>query len=226
MPVSESAQAGAYVLHPPLAAARYPLPQLPADPAASPAQPGPDTPPDSQQLRSYTQQGFGPRKIARLTGCSERQVSKLLIDAGLRKPATTPGRNVDTQWLRGHDQARQRSLKDIAAETGIPVETLAATARNAGIPVRHGSTGHSHPLASIGGPQAFPPAIWNTFSHPAAELRVQRLLQTPGHLSIRDAARQLGIKHAALASQIHQVETAAGTALLHHTPGGANRGSS
>ena len=47
----------------------------------------------------------------------------------------------------GHNQ---RSLKDIAAETGIRVDALAAAARNAGIPVRHDVNGRGHPLASVG----------------------------------------------------------------------------
>jgi|SRR5450755_3791997 hypothetical protein len=55
-----------------------------------------------------------------------------------------------------HPQNHQRSLKDIAAETGTPVEALAAAARKAGIRVQHGISSRAHPLATFGGPGAFP----------------------------------------------------------------------
>jgi len=160
-----------------------------------------------------------PRKIARLTGCSERTIRQLLASAGLRKPAPRPDQGIDPRWLREHYQARQRSLKDIAAETGIPVETLVAAARTAGIPVRHGVNGRAHPLASIGGPDAFPSAVWNTFAHPGAEQRIRRLLALPGQPSLHSAARELGIRHAILASQVRQLEDATGTTLLRADPG-------
>lgn len=125
-----------------LTAARHPAPLPPAGLAAQ----APTEPelPGTDQLRAFTEQGFGPRKIARITGCSERPIRQLLNGAGLRQPPPRP-RSIDPHWLREQYQARQRSLKDIAAETGIPVESLAATARNARIPVRHGMNGHAHP---------------------------------------------------------------------------------
>jgi hypothetical protein len=71
----------------------------------------------------------------------------------LRLPATPDGReDIDPQWLREQYQSRQRSLKNISAETGVPVEALAAAARKAGIRIRHGITGRAHPLAALGGP--------------------------------------------------------------------------
>jgi hypothetical protein len=67
-----------------------------------------------------------------------------------------PDGDIDPHWLREQYQDRQRSLKDIVAETGTPVEALAAAARKAGIRVRHGIAGRPHPLAALGGPGAFP----------------------------------------------------------------------
>jgi Bacterial regulatory helix-turn-helix protein, lysR family len=164
-------------------------------------------------------QGFGPRKIARITGCSERTIRRLLTGAGLRQPAARPHRDIDPDWLREQYQGRCRSLKDIAADTGIPAATLAAVARSAGIPVRHGASGHDHPLASLGGPGAFPPSVWNAFSRPGAEQRIRRLLAAPGHPSLNHAARHLGTRHATLTSQIRQLEAITGTTLLHTHPG-------
>ena len=199
-----------------LAADRHPAPRLPAGiPAPPPPQP---EPPGTQQLRDLTSQGHGPREIARITGYSERVIRQLLTSAGLRQPAEHPNGGIDPHWLREQYQDRQRSLKDIAAETSIPVEALAAAARTAGIRVRHGINGRAHPLAALGGPGAFTTDVWNVFTRPGAEQRIRRLLAIPGQPSLQRAARQLGIRHALLADQVRQLEAVVGTDLLRTGP--------
>lgn len=201
-----------------LTAARHPAPQLPA---GGPAQslPEPELP-GTGQLRALTEQGYGARKIARITGCSERTIRQLLTGNGLRHPAPPPDGSIDPQWLREQYQDRQRSLKDIAAETGTPVEALAAAARKADIRVRHGINARAHPLTALGGPGAFPLDIWTVFTHPGAEQRIRRLLAVPGQPGLHQAARQLGIRNAILTSQVRQLEAAVGTALLRTRPDG------
>ncbi len=137
-----------------------------------------------------------------------------------RQAPNRPGGDIGPHWLREQYQLRQRSLKDIAAETGVPAATLAAAARNTGIPVRHGINGHPHPLASTGAPGAFPPAVWDAFTRPNAEQRIRRLLALPGQPSLHHAARHLGIQHATLASQIRQLEDVTGITLLRAAPDG------
>jgi hypothetical protein len=87
----------------------------------------------------------------------------LLTSAGLRQPAARPAIGIDPHWLREQYQDRHRSLTDIAAETGIPIESLATTARKAGLRVRRGINGRAHPLAALGVRGSFfgspPPAI-------------------------------------------------------------------
>jgi Helix-turn-helix domain/Bacterial regulatory helix-turn-helix protein, lysR family len=201
-----------------LAAARHPAPRLPS---VNPAPPPPEPePPGTEQLRDLTSQGYGPRKIARITGYSERAIRQLVTSAGLRHPAPLPDGGIDPHWLREHYQDRQRSLKDIAAETGVPVEALAAAARKAGIRVRHGIDARAHPLAALGGPGAFPADVWNVFTRPGAEQRIRRLLALPGQPGLQHAARQLGIRTAMLTSQVNQLETTVGTALLRTGPDG------
>ena len=212
-----AARLGTTAEHVRLTAARHPAP--PPPPGRTAQAPTEPELPGTDQLRAFTEQGYGPRKIARTTGCSERAIRQRLNSAGLRQPPPRP-RGIDPHWLREQYQARQRSLKDIAVETGIPVESLAAAARNAGIPVRHGMNGHAHPLANLGTPSAFPPAVWSAFTRPNAEQRIRRLLALPGQPSLQHAARQLGIRHAILASQIRQLETATGTTLLRIGPDG------
>ncbi len=213
-----AARLGTTADHVRLAAARHPASQLlSGTPALLPPEPDP---PGTDQLREFTSQGYGPRKIARVTGCSERTIRQLLTSAGLRRPAPPPDGGIDPHWLREQYQDRQRSLKDIAAETGTPVESLAAAARNAGIRVRHGINGRAHPLAALGGPGAFPPDVWSVFARPGAEQRIRRLLALPGQPGLPHAARQLGIRNAILTSQVRQLETTAGTALLRTGPDG------
>jgi len=201
-----------------LTAARHPAPRLPP---GSPAPPQPEPgPPGTGQLRDLTRQGYGQRKIARITGCSERTIRQLLTSALLRQPAQRPDGGIDPHWLREQYQSRQRSLKDIAAEAGLPVEALAAAARQAGIRVRHGINGRAHPLAAIGGPGSFSPDVWSVFAHPGAEQRIQRLLALPGQPGLHHAARQLGIRNAILTGQVRQLEAVVGTALLRTRPDG------
>jgi Bacterial regulatory helix-turn-helix protein, lysR family len=173
---------------------------------------------------------FAPLQVARSATCEASSASRsdtAVNGCGCPEPAGREDRTrktarttgisedaIDPHWLREQYQARQRSLKDIAAETGFPVEDLAAAARTAGIPVRHGINGRAHPLAGLGGPGAFPAAVWNAFTGPHAEQRIRRLLVLPGQPSLRHAARQLGIRHALLAGQVRQLEDAVGTTLL------------
>ena len=143
-----------------LAAARHPAPRLSAWlPAPPPAEP---EPPGTEQLRDLSSRGYGPRKIARITGCSERAIRRLLTTAGLRQPA-----------LRRPRRTR-RVLQD----------------------------------------------AWNAFARPGAEQRIRRLLALPGQPGLNHAARQLGIRNAILTSQVRQLETVVGTALLRTGPDG------
>jgi hypothetical protein len=213
-----AARLGTSIEHVRLTAARHPAPK--ATVSTMTQAPGEPDPPGTEQLRELTRQGFGPRKIARITGCSERVIRQLLVGTGLRQPSPRPDRDIDPQWLNEQYQVRQRSLKDITAETGIPVATLAAAARNAGIPVRQGVNGRAHPLASLGGSAAFPPAIWAAFVKAGSEQRIRRILALPGQPGLLHAARQIGIKRATLDGQIRQLEDAAGTTLLRTSPNG------
>lgn len=173
-------------------------------------------PPDTNQLRAFAEQGLGPRKIAQLTGYSQRLILQLLIEAGLTQTPITQefADNIDPAWLQEQYEIHQRSFNNIAAELGIDAVALVAHARKIGIAIRPGVLAHQHPLADLGRPDAFPPAIWAAFFRPAAEQRIRRFLQTPGHPSLSHAAKHLGIRTALLNSQITQLEQAIGATLL------------
>lgn len=125
-----------------LTAARHPVPQIPPQASRAPARPGPAPLPSTEQLRVLTSQKLSLRAIARTTRCSEPRIRQALADAGLRQ---LPAQEIDPQWLHQQYQTMRRTLKDIAAETGISRNALAAAARAAGIPVRRGSNAHTAP---------------------------------------------------------------------------------
>jgi hypothetical protein len=139
-----------------LTAARHPALQSPETTNTSTA-PQP-APPGADQLRYYAAQGFGLRKIARLTGCKLFVIRQLLADKGIPHPPAPNGTlsGIDPQWLREQYETNRRSLKDIVAETGIPAGTLASCARSLGITIRRGVNGGNHILARFGGPGEFP----------------------------------------------------------------------
>jgi hypothetical protein len=82
------------------------------------------------------------------------------------------------------------------------------------IPSTEQMNDHAHPLASRGGPETFLSAVRNAFSRPHAEQRIRRILAVPGHPSLPDAARHLGIKHTTLLFQVRQLEAVTGITLL------------
>jgi hypothetical protein len=133
-------------------------------------------------------------------------------EASRRKTASPA--NMLAQWDQSSPAMRACSLKGIAGETGIAVETLADAARTTGISVRHGINGRAHPLADLGRPRVLPAAAWNASTRPRAEQRIRRLLALPGHPSLQHAARHLCIRHTVLADQILQLEAAAGITLV------------
>jgi regulatory helix-turn-helix LysR family protein len=71
-----------------------------------------------------------------------------------------------------------------------------------------------------GAPGAFPPDVWDVFTHPGAEQRIRRLLALPGQPGLPCAARQLGVRNANLTSQLRQLEATVGIPLLRTRPNG------
>jgi DNA-binding transcriptional LysR family regulator len=64
------------------------------------------------------------------------------------------------------------------------------------------------------------PLRLDAFARPNAKQRVSRLLALSGQPSLHHVARELGIRHAILASQVCQLEAVTGTTLLRTGPGG------
>jgi hypothetical protein len=90
-----------------------------------------------------------------------------------------PDCGTEPRWLREHYQDRQRGLKDIAAETGIPGRGPRRRSPQGRHP-RSGTASTAAPIPSL--PSADPahsPPTSGTPSHPGAEQRIRRLLPSP-----------------------------------------------
>ncbi|MGH3942115.1 MAG: LysR family transcriptional regulator, partial [Pseudonocardiaceae bacterium] len=163
--------------------------------------------------------GLRPGQIARLSGCSHQQISKLMASSGIGPPAPREVlRALDSVWLREQYEDNHRSFADIAADLGIPPSDLARHARQVGLAIRHGVAAHKHILANHGGPAAFSSTIWAAFATRGAEQRVTRFLAIPGHPDLNRAAKHLGVRKAVLTQQLDQLEHVVGATLLETQP--------
>jgi hypothetical protein len=102
---------------------------------------------------------------------------------------------LDPAWLRQEYIAWHRSLDDIAAQLGCPLQTLNRFAHDHGIPVRTRGTHIYMPAASAPGihPRDMPEPLRSALIGPRARGHLDRLLIIAGHTSILQAARALGI---------------------------------
>jgi hypothetical protein len=123
-----------------------------------------------------------------------RPVRYTLIPApepAARPPGQHPGAiYLDPAWLRQEYLAWHRSLDDIAAQIGCPIQTLNRFARDHGIPVRTRGTSTYMPAASAPGthPRDLPEPLRSALIGPRARGRLDRLLIIARHPSILAAA--------------------------------------
>ena len=98
---------------------------------------------------------------------------------------------LDPAWLRREYLTWHRSLDDIAAQIGCPLQTLNRFARDHGIPVRSRGTSSYIPTGSAPGthPRDLPEPLRSALIGPRARRRLDRLLFVAGHASILAAAQ-------------------------------------
>jgi hypothetical protein len=123
---------------------------------------------------------------------------------------------LDPAWLRREYLTWHRSLDDIAAQIGCPLQTLNRFTRDHGIPVRSRGTSSYIPTGSAPGthPRDLPEPLRSALIGPRARGRLDRLLFVAGHASILAAAQALGVWQSTLYQQIAQLERACGGPLI------------
>jgi hypothetical protein len=128
-----------------------------------------------------------------------RPVRRTLIPApepAARPPGQQPGViYLNPAWLREEYLAWHRSLDDIAAQLGCPVQALNRFARDHGIPIRTRGTSSYIPVGAAPGthPRDLPEPLRSALTGRRARQRLDHLLITAGHASIRQAAQALGL---------------------------------
>ena len=153
-----------------------------------------------------------------------RPVRRTLIPAP-EPPARPAGQQpgvlyLDPAWLREEYLTWHRSLDDIAAQLGCPLQTLNRFARDHGIHVRSRGTSSYMPAAAAPGlhPRDLPEPLRSALIGPRARRRLDHLLIIARHPSIRAAAEALGIWHSTLYQQVTRLERACGGPLLNRGP--------
>ena len=123
---------------------------------------------------------------------------------------------LDPAWLRREYLTWHRSLDDIAAQIGCPIQILSQFAHDHGIPVRVRGSSIYMPAASAPGihPRDLPEPLRSALIGPRARARLDRLLFIAGYPSITAAAQALGLWHSALHHQVVLLERASGGPLV------------
>jgi len=153
-----------------------------------------------------------------------RPVRYTLIPApepAARPPGQQPGViYLDPAWLRREYLTWHRSLDDIADQIGCPLQTLNRFARDHGIPVRSRGTSIYIPEGPAPGihPRDLPEPLRSALVGRRARRRLDHLLITAGHASIRQAAQALGLWPSALYDQLGRTERACGGPLVNRSP--------
>jgi len=133
---------------------------------------------------------------------------------------------LDPAWLRREYLTWHRSLDDIAAQLGCPIQTLNRFARDHAIPVRTRGTSTYMPATAAPGlhPRDLPEPLRSALTGPRARGRLEHLLVVARHPSIRQAAQALGIWQSTLYQQVARLERACGGPLINRAPRPAGTG--
>ena len=127
---------------------------------------------------------------------------------------------LDPAWLREEYLTWHRSLDNIAAQLGCPIQTLNRFAREHSIPVRpRGTKVFSAPSTAPGcHPSDLPEPLRHILTGRSPQRRLRRLLVVAGHASINQAAQALGIWPSSLYTQLASLERACGGPLIRRSP--------
>ncbi|WP_241518764.1 LysR family transcriptional regulator [Streptomyces sp. CB03238] len=206
-----------------LTAERHPLPTGKSPTSCAPKIPRNRTP-TTKELQELIAQGLSNRNIAKALGYSNTFVRRLLCERGLTSAFLSGGQrsiHIDPNHLRHEYEVKHRTYAAIAESMGVSTHTIRARAAELGIVSRKDSR-EDHPLAQLGGPDDFPPAVWDTFTGKGAETRVRRLLLITAlpTSTIAAAARSLNITPCNVHATMKKLERAAGTTLFRRSTKG------
>ncbi len=123
-----------------------------------------------------------------------------------------PRHEIDRAWLHEQYVTRQRTMPEIAAETGASTATIARLIHEYAIPARgRGAPSHQQSLTAGDG---YPEPLASAVLRPGGTARVRRFQVYARTRSLNAAAKRLGAHSATLTTQLAALEAACGDALL------------
>ncbi|WP_316751074.1 hypothetical protein [Streptomyces herbicida] len=159
----------------------------------------------------YEEHKLSQKEIAESAGCKPNTVRRALLEAGIplrqRRPPGGLSREVSAEWLEHEYRKKHRSTADIGRELGTHSANINRLLTQWDIP-RHGGSWQSNPFANLGVPLS--PAMRRICTTRDCLQRLRRIARLPGQHNLKSAAQSLGISDSNLASQLRQVELAAG----------------
>lgn len=167
----------------------------------------------AQELRQLVDNGGTLTAIAACYNVQRSTVRAKLIAHDIPIPANhRPRHEIDRAWLHEQYVNKQRTMPEIAAETGASTATIARLIQEYAIPTRgRGTPSHQQSLTAGDG---YPEPLASAVLRPGGTARVRRFQVYARTRSLNAAAKHLGAHSATLTTQLAALETACGDALL------------
>lgn len=193
--------------------APHPVQQQPPAPGRRTPRQGVLAPRSLQQL--YQEQQLRQHQIAELAGCSISTVRHALDEAGIpirrRRPAGHLEKTISRTWLEEEYHDKGRSSPDIARELGVRKDDVMRLASKWGIP-RHSTSQFTNPFASLD--TDLSPAMHAVSRTKNSIQRLHHLTVTSRHLTLQDAAAELGVTWGTLNYQLKRIEETVGFTII------------
>jgi hypothetical protein len=122
-------------------------------------------------------------------------------------------RRLTREWLEDEYVNKQRTLADIAVELGTSRSWVAEYAKEWNIPLRPRFYA-ANPLSSVKLSGRLSPAVEAALAGRGAVERIHRIVQLPGHRTVREAAIALGVRRDTMGCQLRAVEQTVGFKII------------
>ena len=165
------------------------------------------------ELRSLVDDGHRLRDIAHRHDVGRQTVRDELVAHGIPiPPKNPPAHRIERDWLHEQYVIKQRTMPDIAAETGASAGTIWRLIHEYEIPARgRGAPSHQQSLTAGDG---YPDPLARAVLRPGGHERVKRFQVYARTRSLNVAATRLGVHQATLTTQLTMLENACEGPLL------------
>ena len=166
-----------------------------------------------RELRELVEAGEPILAIAHRYDASRTTMRAHLLANGIplpRRPSRRP--RIDIDWLRDQYVVKQRTMKELAGETGVSQTTIGRLINeHADLSRGRGTPSHQ---ASLTAGDGYPQPLANAVLGPGGAARVRRFQVYARTRSLNVAAKRLGVRAQTLTKQLNTLETACDGRLL------------